>query len=220
AWERERGATDGEHVEGPEVAIAGRLMQVRMQGKSCFAHIEDESARLQVWFKADALGERAFGLVELLDLGDIIGVNGRLMRTRRGESTVVASDVTLLVKALRQPPEKFHGLQDQETRYRKRYYDQMASARQREHFRSRSNVVMSMRNTLEGRGFLEVETPVLQPIPGGTTALPFVTHWNALDTDVYLRVAVELYLKRLLVGGFERVYEIGRNFRNEGLSPR
>ena len=206
--------------EGPEVRVAGRVMQYRMQGKSCFAHIEADDERLQVWFRLDRVGDKQFAVVRLLDLGDIIGVRGTLMRTRRGEPTVAADEVTLLVKALHTPPEKFHGLQDQETRYRKRYLDLMGSATQRRHFAARTAVVSSLRRTLDARGFLEVETPILQPIPGGGHAHPFVTHWNALHTDVYLRIAIELHLKRLLVGGYGRVYEVGRVFRNEGLSPR
>ncbi|MGI8847806.1 MAG: lysine--tRNA ligase [Candidatus Dormibacteria bacterium] len=221
-WEAEHPAGDealGDML-GPEVAVAGRLMQFRLQGKSCFCHVEDESGRMQVWCRVDRLDEHIWETVKLLDLGDILGIRGHLMRTRRGEPTVLAADVTLLVKALRQPPEKFHGLQDQETRYRKRYYDLMASAAQRRHFAARSAIIRSARRTLEQRGFLEVETPMLQLIAGGGHALPFTTHWNALDTDVHLRIAIELHLKRLLVGGYNRVYEIGRVFRNEGLSPR
>ena len=206
--------------EGPEVSVAGRIMQLRLQGRSCFAHIEAEDERLQVWLRLDRLGEQQFALVRLLDLGDIIGVAGRVMRTRRGEPTVVADEVTLLVKALQSPPEKYHGLQDQEIKYRKRYLDLMSSVEQRRHFAARTAVVRSLRRTLDNRGFLETETPILQSIPGGGHARPFVTHWNALHTDVYLRIAIELHLKRLLVGGYRRVYEIGRVFRNEGLSPR
>jgi lysyl-tRNA synthetase class 2 len=217
AWEASQPAAD---VPGPPVAVAGRLMLHRLQGGSAFSHLEDESGRLQVWFRKDVLGERAFEAVRLLDLGDIVGVEGTLMRTRRGEPTVLVRTLTPLVKALRQPPEKFHGLQDQETRYRKRYYDLMASVSQRRHFQTRAELLRSVRRTLEGRGFLEVETPILQLIPGGGHAVPFRTHWNTLHTDVYLRIAIELHLKRLLVGGYRRVYEIGRVFRNEGLSPR
>jgi lysyl-tRNA synthetase class 2 len=173
-----------------------------------------------VWLRLDLVGERAFALVRLLDLGDIIGIRGNVMRTRRGEPTVAASEITLLVKALQSPPEKYHGLQDQETRYRKRHLDLLGSVAQRRHFAARSTVIRSLRRTLDARGFLEVETPILQPIPGGAHARPFVTHWNALHTDVYLRIAIELHLKRLLVGGYRRVFEIGRVFRNEGLSTR
>ncbi len=205
---------------GPPVVVAGRLMLHRLQGRSVFSHLEDESGRMQVWFREDHLEPPGFEAVKLLDLGDIVGVAGTLMRTRRGEPTVLARTLTPLVKALRQPPEKFHGLQDQETRYRKRYYDLMSSVDQRRHFQTRAELLRSVRTTLESRGFLEVETPILQLIPGGGHAVPFRTHWNALHTDVFLRIAIELHLKRLLVGGYRRVYEIGRVFRNEGLSPR
>ena len=213
-------AAAGDAAEGPAVAVAGRLMLLRLQGKSCFCHLEDETGRLQVWFRLDRLGDTLFEAVKLLDLGDIVGVAGILMRTRRGEPTVLATSLRPLVKALRPPPEKYHGLQDQETRYRRRYYDLMSSVAQRRHFAARSEVIRSVRRTLEGRGFLEVETPILQPVPGGGHAVPFRTHWNALHTEVFLRIAIELHLKRLLVGGYNRVYEIGRVFRNEGLSPR
>jgi len=213
-------AADGEAPEGPEVRVAGRVMRYRLQGKSCFLDIEAEDERLQVYLKLDRVGETQFAVVRLLDLGDIIGVRGHVMRTRSGEPTVIADQITLLVKALQSPPEKFHGLQDQETRYRKRHLDLLGSAAQRRHFAARTQVIRSLRRTLDARGFLEVETPILQPIPGGAHARPFSTHWNALHTDVYLRIAIELHLKRLLIGGYQRVYEIGRVFRNEGLSPR
>jgi lysyl-tRNA synthetase class 2 len=215
-WERQ--GSPGE--EGPVVRVAGRVVLYRLQGKSCFIHLEDEDGRLQVWFRLDRLGDTGFEAVRLLDLGDIVGVEGALMRTRRGEPTLLAATLTPLVKALRQPPEKYHGLHDQETRYRKRYYDLMASADQRRHFRARRDVLRAVRETLDGRDYVEVETPILQLIPGGGHAVPFRTHWNALHTDVFLRIAIELHLKRLLVGGYARVYEIGRVFRNEGLSPR
>ena len=221
AFEAENPVPEGDlAAEGPEVRVAGRVMQYRLQGKSCFVHIEAEDERFQLWLKYDRLGELAFAVVRLLDLGDIIGVRGRVMRTRKGEPTVVADELVLLVKALQSPPEKFHGLQDQETRYRKRHLDLLGSAAQRRHFAARTAVIRALRHTLDGREFLEVETPILQPIPGGAHAKPFVTHWNALHTDVYLRIAIELHLKRLLVGGYQRVYEVGRVFRNEGLSPR
>jgi lysyl-tRNA synthetase class 2 len=220
AYEEEHPAADGDAPLGPEVVVAGRIMQLRPQGGTTFAHLEDESGRLQVWFKADRLGHAAYDVVRLLDLGDIIGVQGPVTRTRRGEPTVLADAVTLLVKSLQQPPEKFHGLQDQETRYRKRYLDLLSSQAQRLHFARRTALVNALRSTLDERGFLEVETPILQPIAGGGAAVPFVTHWNALHSDVYLRIAIELHLKRLLVGGYSRVYELGRVFRNEGLGPR
>jgi lysyl-tRNA synthetase, class II len=206
--------------EGPTVSVAGRIVQLRLQGKVAFAHIEDEDTRLQLWLKSDRLGEQQWNLVRLLDLGDIVAVRGPLTRTRRGEPSVLADEVTLLVKALRPPPEKFHGLQDTETRFRKRYLDLLSHAEQRRHFATRTRIVQSVRRTLDSRGYLEVETPILLGLAGGASARPFRTHWNALDTDVYLRIAIELHLKRLLVGGYRAVYEMGRVFRNEGLSPR
>jgi lysyl-tRNA synthetase class 2 len=213
--------TDGtEPRQGPAVAVAGRVMQLRPSGGVVFAHIEDEGRRLQLWFRLDRLGPQAWEVVRRLDLGDIVGVRGPLTRTRRGEPSVLVDEVVLLVKALRPPPEKFHGLQDRESRYRRRYLDLLSHVEQRRHFAIRSGIVRSVRETLDRRGFLEVETPILQPIAGGASARPFSTHWNALHTDVYLRIAIELHLKRLLVGGYRRVYEIGRVFRNEGLSPR
>ena len=210
---------DAEAHEGPAVTIAGRIMQLRDMGKSYFAHLDDVSGRLQVWFKSDRLGDQ-FAIVELLDLGDIVGINGRLMRTRRGEPTVVVDQITPLVKSLRPLPEKYHGLQDQETKYRKRYLDLISSGETREHFATRSRIVKAVRETLDASDFLEVETPTLRQVAGTEDARPFVTHWNALHTDVFLRISLELYLKRLLVGGFPRVYELGRVFRNEGLSAR
>ena len=220
-YEADHPAEGERDYEGtPAVRIAGRVMQIRLQGKSCFAHIEDQGERLQVWMRLDSLGEKPFQVVELIDLGDILGIEGTVMRTRRGEPTVLASKVHLLVKALRPLPEKWHGLQDQETRYRKRYLDLLSNAQTRDHFRKRSEIIRSIRHTLDTRDFLEVETPILLTVAGGAAARPFITHWNALDIDVYLRIATELHLKRLMVGGLSRVYEIGRTFRNEGLSPR
>ena len=213
--------SDGGPGEGAEVVVAGRIMRLRDKGGVLFADLQDESEpRMQMWFRPENLGDDAFRLAKSLDLGDIVGVRGRVTRTRRGEPSVLAGHLTLLVKALRQPPEKWHGLQDQETRYRKRYLDLMSSPEQRRHFATRSAIVRSLRRTLDARGFLEVETPILVPIPGGGAAVPFVTHWNALHTDVFMRIAIELHLKRLLVGGYQRVYELGRVFRNEGLGPR
>ncbi|HEV3273466.1 MAG TPA: lysine--tRNA ligase [Candidatus Dormibacteraeota bacterium] len=219
AYEAEHPAADVDAPDRPRVGVAGRIMQLRDLGGVAFAHIEDESGRLQAWFRADRPGG-AHAMVGLLDLGDIVGITGPMTRTKRGEPSVLVDAVTLLVKALHAPPEKFHGLQDQETRYRKRYLDLLSSAAQRRHFATRTRLIRALRATLDQRGFLEVETPILQPIPGGGHALPFETHWNALHTDVYLRIAIELHLKRLIVGGYARVYEIGRVFRNEGLSPR
>jgi lysyl-tRNA synthetase, class II len=219
AYESEHPDADVDAPGRAVVAVAGRIMQLRDLGGAAFAHVEDESGRLQAWFRADHPGG-AHTMVGLLDLGDIVGITGTMTRTRRGEPTVLVDTVTLLVKALHAPPEKFHGLQDQETRYRKRYLDLLSNASQRRHFATRTRLLRALRATLDQRGFLEVETPILQPIPGGGHALPFATHWNALHTDVYLRIAIELHLKRLIIGGYARVYEIGRVFRNEGLSPR
>lgn len=215
--ERARALAESESAD--TVAVAGRVMRLRPQGGTAFADIEDEHGRLQVWLKADHMGDR-YRILESLDLGDIIGVNGTLTRTRRGEPSVLADSVTMLVKALHPPPEKFHGLQDQETRARKRYLDLLSSSEQRRLFATRTAILRSLRRTLDERGFLEVETPILQPIAGGGAAVPFMAHWNALHSDMYLRIATELHLKRLLVGGYARVYELGRVFRNEGLSPR
>jgi len=220
SFEQEQAARNGSAPEGPEVAVAGRIMQLRDLGGVIFAHIEDEAGRMQMWFKADRLGDEEFAVAHLLDYGDIIGVSGRVTRTQRGEPSVLATSMTVLVKALRQPPEKFHGLQDQEVRSRKRYLDLLSDASERRHFAVRTEIVRTLRDALDAVGFLEVETPILVPVPGGGAAEPFVTHWNALHADVYLRIAIELHLKRLLVGGYARVYEIGRVFRNEGLSPR
>ena len=219
AYEADHPDAEVEATGRPVVSVAGRIMQLRDLGGAAFAHVEDESGRMQMWFRADRAGD-AHAMVSLLDLGDIVGITGPLTRTRRGEPSVLVDTVTLLVKALHAPPEKFHGLQDQETRYRKRYLDLLSNASQRRHFATRTRLIRALRATLDQRGFLEVETPILQPIPGGGHALPFETHWNALHTDVYLRIAIELHLKRLIVGGYARVYEIGRVFRNEGLSPR
>jgi len=213
-------APDGPPREGPALSVAGRIVQLRVQGKMAFAHLEDEETRLQLWLRFDRLDETQWQVVQRLDLGDIVGARGPMVRTRRGEPSVLVDEITVLVKALRPPPEKFHGVQDQETRYRKRYLDLLSHAEQRRHFAARSTIVRSVRRTLDSRGYLEVETPILQLLAGGASARPFKTHWNALDTDVYLRIAIELHLKRLLVGGYRRVYEIGRVFRNEGLSPR
>jgi len=212
---------------GPEVAIAGRIESWRPKGKVVFGHIEDSSGRIQVYLRRDDLGDR-FALVELLDLDDHVGIRGRLFRTKAGEITVKASDVTLLAKSLRPLPRgktqtgpagnvTFGGLTDPEVRYRQRYADLAVHPHVREIFRLRALAVTFIRRFLDERGFLEVETPVLQPLYGGAAARPFVTHHHALDMRLYLRIADELYLKRLLVGGFERVYEIGHDFRNEGM---
>ncbi len=200
--------------------VAGRMMTRRVMGKAAFAHIKDMSGQLQLYIKRDAVGEAAYEAAKDWDLGDILGAEGTVFRTRTGELSLAVDRVRLLAKALRPMPEKFHGLTDQEVRYRQRYLDLMTSDRAREVFRLRTQMIDFIRRFLQERGFLEVETPMMQVLPGGAAARPFVTHHNALGIDLYLRVAPELYLKRLVVGGFERVFEINRNFRNEGLSPR
>ncbi|HXC75792.1 MAG TPA: lysine--tRNA ligase [Candidatus Acidoferrum sp.] len=203
-----------------EVAVAGRLMVKRLHGGSAFADLQDGAGRIQLFASRDVLGLEAFELFSDLDPGDVIGVNGPMFRTRRGEPTVEVHSLQLLTKALRPLPEKWHGLKDIEIRYRQRYVDLIANPEVREVFRARTKIITGLRTLLDARGFVEVETPVLQEVPGGGHARPFLTHHNSLDRDLYLRIALELHLKRLLVGGFERVYEVGRVFRNEGLSPR
>ena len=193
-------------------------MARREHGKAVFLTLRDGWDDLQVYGNVDTLGEESFERLTDLDLGDIIGCEGHVFRTRRGELTVFAESWTLLTKSLRPLPEKWHGLQDRETRYRQRYVDLIANPEVAWQLRARGKLVSAMRRYLEGQGFVEVETPILQPLPGGALARPFVTHHNALDTDLYLRIAPELYLKRLLVGGFDRIFEIGKNFRNEGIS--
>ena len=200
-------------------SLAGRLMAVRRQGKSMWADLHDLSGKLQLWIRKDVLEEQ-FDRFDDLDLGDIIGVRGALFRTRRGEITLRVDEFVLLAKALRPLPEKWHGLQDVETRYRQRYVDLIVNEEVRRSFVRRSKAIQAVRRHLDEQGFLEVETPIMQPLYGGAAARPFVTHHNALDMDLYLRIAPELYLKRLLVGGLERVYEIGRLFRNEGIDTR
>jgi lysyl-tRNA synthetase, class II len=201
-----------------EVRIAGRVVTKRRHGKASFATLTDGDARLQIYVRQDAVGETGYRIFDLVDLGDFVGVAGRVMRTRMGELTVQARELQFLSKALLPPPEKWHGLSDVEIRYRQRYVDLIANPEVRRAFLARSAMVGEMRRFLDERGYLEVETPMMQQVPGGAAARPFVTHHNALDIDLYLRIAPELYLKRLVVGGFERVYEINRNFRNEGIS--
>jgi lysyl-tRNA synthetase class 2 len=202
------------------VRIAGRVAARRGQGKAAFLDLVDRSGRIQLLGRQNVLGEDAFERLTSLDLGDLIGVDGTIIRSRAGELTVALDGVTLLAKSLRPPPEKHHGLTDVETRFRRRELDLIANEEARELFVARARVITEMRRFLDDAGFVEVETPVLQPLYGGGAARPFTTHHNALERDLYLRIAVELYLKRLIVGGLERVYEIGKNFRNEGLSPK
>lgn len=203
-----------------KVTIAGRIMALRKHGKAAFADIEDIEGRMQIYIKSNKVGQKTFELFSKIDVGDIIGITGLVFRTKMGELTIFTEELTLLCKSIRSLPEKWHGLKDIETRYRKRYLDLIVNSSVRDIFIKRSKVIRSLRNFLDSKGYLEVETPIMQPIPGGATARPFITHHNALDRDFYLRIAPELYLKRLLVGGLEKVYELSRNFRNEGISTK
>jgi len=206
--------------QGHEVTIAGRIMTKRGKGKAGFAHLQDFSGQIQIYVRKDAIGEEAYHLFDTADLGDIVGITGTVFRTQVGELSVKAKEFTFLTKALRPMPEKFHGLKDVEQRYRQRYLDLMTSDDSKQTFITRSRIIQSMRRYLDGEGFLEVETPLMHSIAGGASARPFITHHNALDMTLYMRIAIELHLKRLIVGGLEKVYEIGRVFRNEGISTR
>lgn len=208
----------GEKAEN--ISLAGRIMARRSMGKMIFADIRDGSGKIQLCLRYDLLGEQNFKLLDEIDIGDIIGAEGKLFRTKAGEITLEVSQFTILCKSLRPLPEKWHGLVDVEKRYRQRHLDLISNEETRNMFMSRSKIITTIRNFLDSRGFVEVETPVLQPEAGGAAATPFTTHYQALDSDFYLRIALELHLKRLIVGGFDKVYEIGRAFRNEGISVR
>src|SRR5690606_11751068 len=207
-------------AEPQRVRIAGRMMAQRIMGKASFAHLQDSTGRMQIFVQRDTVGADIYQAFKGWDLGDIVGAEGVLFRTKTGELSVKADKLVLLTKSLRPLPDKFHGLSDQEQRFRMRYVDLIMNPEVREIFEKRTRIVNFIREFMNAFGFMEVETPMMQAIPGGALARPFITHHNALDMPLYMRIAPELYLKRLVVGGFEKVYEINRNFRNEGVSTR
>lgn len=207
-------------LEGQQVSLAGRLMTVRAHGKASFANLQDESGQIQIYVRLDDVGGQAYEIFELLDIGDIVGVTGEVFRTRRGEVTIHVREFRLLTKSLRPLPEKWHGLTNVDLRYRQRYLDLIVNPEVKKVFILRSKIVQEIRNFLNEQGFLEVETPVMHTIAGGASARPFITHHNALAMNLYLRIATELHLKRLIVGGMDKVYELGRIFRNEGISTK
>ena len=207
-------------LEGRTVKLAGRIMAIRTHGKASFADLMDMTGRIQLYVKIDQVGAEEYHTFSELDIGDVIGVQGTVFKTRRGQISVMVDFFNFLAKSLRPLPEKWHGLKDKDLRYRQRYLDLIVNPAVKETFILRSRIIQEMRNYLVAQGFLEVETPMMHPIPGGTSARPFITHHNSLDLDLYMRIAPELYLKRLIVGGFEKVFEINRNFRNEGMSIR
>lgn len=206
-----------EQKSGVEVNVAGRIMLLRRMGKATFADLADQSGRIQLYFRFDDIGERQYGLLKMLDIGDIIGVRGTVFKTKMGEVTVYAQGLSILAKGIRALPDKYHGLKDVEIRYRKRYLDLMTNPEVREVFVKRAKIIGEIRNFFDSRGFVEVQTPILQPLYGGANARPFITKHNELHMPLYLRISPELYLKRLIVGGFEKVYDINKNFRNEGV---
>jgi lysyl-tRNA synthetase class 2 len=207
-------------LEDKPVKIAGRIMSKRRHGKAGFANLQDLSGSIQLYFRKNDVGEDSYELFKKLDIGDMLGIQGEVFRTQKGEISIHVRDFVYLAKSLNPLPEKWHGLKDVELRYRQRYVDLIVNPEVKQVFIKRSQIIKEMRNFLDSKGFLEVETPMMQPIPGGATARPFITHHNALDMDLYLRIAPELYLKRLIVGGLEKIYEINRSFRNEGISTR
>ena len=212
---------EGQEVsEKPVVSIAGRIMLKRIMGKASFFHIQDKSGMIQIYIRSNEVGDETYQNFKTYDIGDIVGIKGTVFKTKTGEITVKTKEIILLAKSLQPLPEKRHGLRDLDTRYRQRYVDLIVNPEVRDVFVKRSLIIKEVRNYLDSRGFMEVETPVLHGIAGGASARPFITHHNTLDIDMYLRIALELHLKRLIVGGLDRVYEIGRVFRNEGMDPK